>query len=172
MVRLGLIASVVLGAGGCITVDCGAPSQIDGDYDILANVVTFTASDESAFARLDSPVNGESSWELTWDSATNSAVEVVIDDQAYTAQAEWDPALCGRFVMTFSGTFVGRDGSTHDFSTAGDFSVFGDQLEGGWTWSELWNDGAGTSGTFDAEGRVSGERRGGAGAGDDSGAGA
>ena len=132
---------------------------MDGAYDVHANVVTFTASDATAFARLDSPVNGESSWELSWNSATNSATGVVIDDQAYTAQAEWDPALCGHFTLTFAGTYTGSDGSSHDFSTGGDFSVFGDQLEGEWNWSELWNDGAGHSGSFDADGRVSGERQ-------------
>lgn len=160
IVRITALSGVCVGTVGCVRVDCGPPSQIDGEYDVRANVVTETATsaDKAAFALLDSPVNGRSSWKLSWDASSDSAVEVVINDQSYTAQAEWDSTVCGNFVMAFSGTFDGRDGSSHDFRTAGDFSVFGDQLEGGWSWSELWSNGSGKSGSFDAEGRVSGER--------------
>ena len=152
------LGGVVLCSAGCVTIDGGPPSQIDGEYAVFANVIAFDEAQLAAYPLETSPVNGTSVWQAVWDVESNAAIDLVIEGQAYRAQAAWDSAVCGHFTAAFSGVFEDSADISRQFTAGGEFTSFGDSLEGELDWSEIWQGEAGESGVWESSVRISGRR--------------
>lgn len=156
-------SSAVLAGGACLLAgcgpDCAAPSAVDGQWDVFANVVTWTIDgDAEAFPAGSSPANGAHVWDFAFDPS-GETVTIRIDDQSFAGESLWETLECGQFSLRLFGTFLGPVGASHVFETRGDFLTFGDEIEGRWGWSEAWTtaDGSAT-GSFEAQGQVRGHR--------------
>lgn len=146
-----LLAAPLTGCG----VDCGSPDQVDGRYAVFANVLDHDGTNLEAFPSYQSPANGWTEWTLAWDRVRNE-VTVAIDGQPYPAEGVWDDVVCGNFQLAFEGVYASEEGTEHDFVAVGDFTVFASHLEGDWTWEESWTNLESETGTFTADGQVSG----------------
>lgn len=150
---LALIAAPLAGCG----VDCGSPTQVNGVYAVFANVVEFEGTNLEAFPSYQSPANGMREWQISWDRVTNE-IAVAIEGQEYQATGVWNDIECGNFTLEFGGPYASLEGTQHDFFATGEMVVFASQLEGSWQYQEDWTGKDGETGSFSADGNLSGEK--------------
>lgn len=100
--------------------------------------------------------NGWSLWTLEYIGGQQT-VKVSIDEQPFVADFSRDPDTCSDFSLSFAGTYLTDQGSTHAFVWAGEMFYQGPHIGGTWSYQDTWNDNAlEQSGTIDIpEGTVS-----------------
>ncbi len=144
--------------GGCDS-DCDQPARIDGAYNVWSNVVDHTPAASALPAEY--PVdeifyNGRSEWQLKYVPASSS-FDLVLDDQAYSADFRQDATRCNAFHLSFDGTYVSTRGAQHQFTWEGDLVYFGTHIGGTWGYSSDWTDPAtSTQGHIVAVGEMNG----------------
>lgn len=138
--------------------NCGSPNQLDGlTYEMFGNVIVWQAGATGAPPGM-TPINGYTDLQLTWGTAPAGPVTVSIDGQAFEGEGLWQEQECGNFGLSFGGTFVSSEGTSHNFSGAGNFLFYDTLLEGAMVWNETWTSGT-EIGTLDVEdGAISGRR--------------
>ena len=139
--------------------DCPAPSDVDGTWLLHSVVMTQEGGDDPAFPSYHSPANGTHAWALTWGSSELGDVDVKLDGRDMSGVGAWDPYACGAFSLDVSGTHMGETGTRHAFEATLNLVLWDDRLDGAYEWAEDWTDREGSqSGTFTAQGRMSGTR--------------
>lgn len=143
-----LALALVVPFTGCQP-DCGSPQQLEGPvWQVLGNVVVWETGASGAPPG-PSPVNGYTDWSFEWPDPLAPSAVIRIDDQPFDAQAQWSTTECGNFAMAFSGEYLSRTGTAHNFTAAGNFLIYDILIEGALAWNETW-EADGTIGTLSA----------------------
>lgn len=151
-----VLVLLVASGSGC-GVDCGPPTHVNGSYNMFANAITHDGTNLDEFPSYQSPANGWSEWLISFD-AISGQTTVAIDGQAFEAGGSWDTTQCGVFSLQFGGLYLSPENTSHLFQSDGEFVGYADRVDGSWSYSESWSDGEGESGSFEAEGQLTGDR--------------
>jgi hypothetical protein len=152
-----LLLSLIL-LTGCES-ECQSDTRMNGSYS-ASSFVSSPTEEITGENIADYPwprmfFNGFSLWTLEHVGGQQT-VKLTIDEQPFTADFAREPENCTDFLLSFAGTYLTDEGSTHSFVWSGEMYYQGPHIGGTWSYQDTWNNNAeGLSGTIDIpEGNV------------------
>ena len=134
---LALLATVLLGCEA----ECQSDTRMNGDYAVQSYATSPTTDIQGenvdAYPFPFMFWNDWSVWNLEY-IASQSIIQLEIDEQPFTAEFYRAPEECTDFTMSFAGTYLSSVGSTHSFEWSADMSYQGPHIGGVWTYQDTW----------------------------------